>query len=242
MHLADEGVRDHYASALAAGDAEARFLGVGSHAPGLLLDALQLGVRVIEDTEDALRLRVEVRELLHRLADEVPGHTRVDALPPCLASLRLHTVASLAAEPLHLPGHTLPVGDRRPQFAEVDFHELVVAHAVVRQPTLRRRFRVHSGCPGPRPVFRPHTTRHGAASTGQPLIGQHHSHTAPSPAPGDRGRFACPGNGQMPDQQPARPDTPPSTTPNRHRTPPKRRRSRPILRSDGISSPFLSDS
>ncbi|MEN3586748.1 hypothetical protein AAH978_21760, partial [Streptomyces sp. ZYX-F-203] len=48
-----------------------------------------------------------------------------------------------------------------------------------RLPPFRRRLRFHSGCPRSRLVFRPHTTRHGAASAGQPLIGRRDSRTAP---------------------------------------------------------------
>lgn len=71
--------------------------------------------------------------------------------------------------------------------------------------------------PRSRPDVHPRTTRHGPAPTGQPLIEQRHSRRSRPPAPGDRGRFAYPGNGQAP----ARPGTPPSTTRNRHRTNPE---------------------
>ncbi|MDX3854169.1 hypothetical protein [Streptomyces sp. AK02-01A] len=110
-----------------------------------------------------------------------------------------------------------------------------------RQPALRHRLRVHCGCPRLRPVFRPRTNRHGAASASQPLIGQRHSHTAPSPAPGDRGRFACPGKAQASAQQPARPDTPPSTTPNSHRTTPEMTKIPPDLAigRDLVNAPEL---
>ncbi|MEU2390397.1 hypothetical protein [Streptomyces sp. NPDC007369] len=77
-------------------------------------------------------------------------------------------------------------------------------------------------------------------SSGLRLIGPRHSQTSRSPAPGNRGRFACPQNCQKPARESARPRTrhpPPRTGIER---PLKRRRSRPIFRSDGISSPLLS--
>ncbi|MER6995213.1 hypothetical protein [Streptomyces sp. NPDC000410] len=61
-----------------------RRVGEGLRLP---LVPLQLGMRVGEDVGDALGLHVEVRELLGRLAHELPGHTGVDALPAGFAGL-----------------------------------------------------------------------------------------------------------------------------------------------------------